>query len=175
MISYRILVTVICALACVSCTPPKHASPIDAVLESAVDSGRIPGVIAVAATSDGIIYQGAAGNRDMSSGSEMTFDTIVQITSMTKAVTSVAVMQLVEQGEIELDQPVSSYLPRFAGVEVLGSRDGGEATRQVEKVMETKECGLILIKEELLEELAESLLRRLEKSRSVLRCACQFF
>jgi methyl acetate hydrolase len=119
VISYRILVTVICALACVSCTPPKHASPIDAVLESAVDSGRIPGVIAVAATSDGIIYQGAAGNRDMSSGSEMTFDTIVQITSMTKAVTSVAVMQLVEQGEIELDQPVSSYLPRFAGVEVL--------------------------------------------------------
>ena len=119
MINHRILVAAICSLACVACTPSNHASPIDAVLESAVDSGRIPGVIAVAATSDGIIYQGTAGDRDMSSDSEMTFDTIVQIASMTKAVTSVAVMQLVEQGEIELDQPVSGYLPRLAGVEVL--------------------------------------------------------
>ena len=119
MISHRILVTAICALACVACTPSKNSSPIDTVLESAVESGRIPGVIAVAATSDGIIYQGAAGDRDMSSGSDMNFDAIVRIASMTKAITSVAVMQLVEQGKIELDQPVSGYLPRLAGVEVL--------------------------------------------------------
>jgi len=119
MIGFRILVAVIFLLACVACSPPDNTSQIDAVLESAVESGRIPGVIAVAATSDGIIYKGAAGYRDISSDSEMTFDTIVQIASMTKAVTSVAVMQLVEQGEIELDQPVGRYLPRLAGVEVF--------------------------------------------------------
>ena len=49
----------------------------------------------------------------------MTVDTIVRIASMTKAITSVAVMQLVEQGEIELDQPVGDYLPRLKEVEVL--------------------------------------------------------
>ena len=53
---------------------------------------------------------------------------------------------------------------RLAGIEVLVSRGGEETTRLVEKVMEKKECGLILIKEEFMEDLAESLHRRLEKA-----------
>jgi len=119
VIDHRILLTMICTLACVSCTPTEVASPIDAVLASGVENGRIPGVIAIAATSDGITYEGTAGVRDVSSNTKMTVDTIVQIASMTKAITSVAVMQLVDQGTIELDQPVSGYLPRLAGVEVF--------------------------------------------------------
>ncbi len=113
----------ICTLACVSCTPTEVASPIDAVLASGVENGRIPGVIAIAATSDGITYEGTAGVRDISSNTKMTVDTIVRIFSMTKAITSVAVMQLVEQGEIELDQPVSDYLQRLKEVEVLEGFD----------------------------------------------------
>ncbi len=113
----------ICTLACVSCTPTEVASPIDAVLASGVENGRIPGVIAIAATSDGITYEGTAGVRDISSNTKMTVETIVRIASMTKAITSVAVMQLVEQGEIELDQPVSDYLPRLKEVEVLEGFD----------------------------------------------------
>ena len=113
----------ICTLACVSCTSTEVASPIDAVLASGVENGRIPGVIAIAATSDGITYEGTAGVRDISSNTKMTVDTIVRIASMTKAITSVAVMQLVEQGEIELDQPVSDYLPRLKEVEVLEGFD----------------------------------------------------
>ncbi len=123
MIDHRILLTMICTLACVSCTPTEVASPIDAVLASGVENGRIPGVIAIAATSDGITYEGTAGVRDISSNTKMTVDTIVRIFSMTKAITSVAVMQLVEQGEIELDQPVSDYLPRLKEVEVLEGFD----------------------------------------------------
>ena len=123
MIDHRILLTMICTLACVSCTPTEVASPIDAVLASGVENGRIPGVIAIAATSDGITYDGTAGVRDISSNTKMTVDTIVWIASMTKAITSVAVMQLVEQGEIELDQPVSDYLPRLKEVEVLEGFD----------------------------------------------------
>ena len=113
----------ICTLTCVSCTSTEVASPIDAVLASGVENGRIPGVIAIAATSDGITYEGTAGVRDISSNTKMTVDTIVRIASMTKAITSVAVMQLVEQGEIELDQPVSDYLPRLKEVEVLEGFD----------------------------------------------------
>ena len=103
--------------------PTEVASPIDAVLASGVENGRIPGVIAIAATSDGITYEGTAGVRDISSNTKMTVDTIVRIASLTKAITSVAVMQLVEQGEIELDQPVSDYLPRLKEVEVLEGFD----------------------------------------------------
>ena len=46
-------------------------------------------------------------------------DSILRIASMTKAVTSVAVMQLVEQGKVDLDQPIANYVPRFADVQVL--------------------------------------------------------
>src|SRR5210317_372432 len=119
----RILVATICTLAWVSCRSTEVAHPIDALLASSVETGRIPGVIAIAATSNGIIYEGAAGFRDISSNTEMTVDTITRIASMTKAITSVAVMQLVEQGEIELDRPVGEYLPQFRGVEVLEGFD----------------------------------------------------
>src|SRR5210317_1012131 len=115
----RILVATICTLAWVSCRSTEVAHPIDALLASSVETGRIPGVIAIAATSNGIIYEGAAGFRDISSNTEMTVDTIFQIASMTKAITSVAVMQLVEQGEIELDRAIGFYVPRFADRQVL--------------------------------------------------------
>ena len=123
MIDHRILLTMICTLACVSCTPTEVASPIDALLASGVENGRIPGIIAIAATSDGITYEGTAGVRDISSNTKMTVDTIIRIASMTKAITSVAVMQLVEQGKIELDQPAGDYLQQLAEVEVLEGFD----------------------------------------------------
>jgi len=123
VIDHRVLLTMICTLACVSCRPAEVASPIDAVLASGVADGRIPGVVAIAATSDGIIYDGAAGVRDISNNKKMTVDTIVRIASMTKAITSAAVMQLVEQGMIELDQPVSDHLPQLKGVEILEGFD----------------------------------------------------
>lgn len=123
MIANRILLTAIGILACVSCKSSEVDSPIDALLASSVDTGRIPGVIAIAANSDLIIYEGAAGVRDISSNSMMTVDTITRIASMTKAITSVAVMQLVEQGKIELDSPVGEYLPQLKEVEVLEGFD----------------------------------------------------
>ena len=126
MIGHRIFLTKICALACMACTVPDDTSPIDAVLASGVESGRIPGVVAIAATSDGIIYQGATGVRNISSNTGMTVDTIARIASMTKAVTSVAVMQLVEQGKIDLDQPIGGYIPRFAEVKVLEGFDADD-------------------------------------------------
>jgi CubicO group peptidase (beta-lactamase class C family) len=123
VIDHRNLLTIIWVLACVACTPPEVTSPLDAVLASGVETGRIPGVIAMAANSDGIIYQGASGVRDVASNTGMTVDTIVRIASMTKAVTSVAIMQLVEQGKIELDQPVSVYMPELTQVRVLEGFD----------------------------------------------------
>jgi CubicO group peptidase (beta-lactamase class C family) len=109
-----------------TCVPGESAettSPIDALLASSVEAGRIPGVIAIAATADEIIYEGAAGFRDIESNTEMTVDTITQIASMTKAITSVAVMQLVEQGKVKLGSPVGDYLPQMKEAEVLEGFD----------------------------------------------------
>ena len=123
MIAHRILLTLFGVLACVPCWSGEITSQFDAVLLSSIETGRIPGVIAIAATSDEIIYEGAAGFRDVESNAEMTVDTIFRIASMTKAITSVAVMQLVEQGKIDLDSPVGEYLPQLKEVEVLEGFD----------------------------------------------------
>jgi methyl acetate hydrolase len=81
-----------------------HAQ-IDAVLRRATEAKEVPGVVAVAATDKGTFYEGAFGTRDLANGPEMTPDTIFRLASMTKAVTSTAAMQLVEQGRLQLDQP----------------------------------------------------------------------
>jgi len=119
----RILLTLIGIFTCVPGESAETAAPIDALLASSVEAGRIPGVIAIAATADEIIYEGAAGFRDIESNTAMTVDTITQIASMTKAITSVAVMQLVEQGKVKLGSPVGDYLPHMKEAEVLEGFD----------------------------------------------------
>jgi CubicO group peptidase (beta-lactamase class C family) len=123
VIAQRILLTLIGIFTCVPGESAETTSPIDALLASSVEAGRIPGVIAIAATADEIIYEGAAGFRDIESNTEMTVDTITQIASMTKAITSVAVMQLVEQGKVKLGSPVGDYLPQMKEAEVLEGFD----------------------------------------------------
>ncbi|MEE4162800.1 MAG: serine hydrolase domain-containing protein [Woeseiaceae bacterium] len=120
---HRFLLLLIGILACAPGSSAEITSRIDSLLASSVDTGRIPGVIAIAATSDRIIYEGAAGFRDVEDNTVMTVDTITRIASMTKAITSVAVMQLVEQGKIGLDSPVGEYLPQLKEVDVLEGFD----------------------------------------------------
>src|SRR3954468_3792493 len=79
---------------------------IDAALRHAVERREVPGVVAMAASDAGPLYEGAFGRRDAESGAAMTTDTVFRIASMTKAVTSVAAMQLVEEGRLSLDAPV---------------------------------------------------------------------
>ena len=107
--------------------PTRSSNPIDAALRRAVDSKDVPGVVALAANGRGLIYEGAFGTRDLAKGPEMTPDTIFRLASMTKAVTSVAAMQLVEQGRLSLDQPIGNVLPELAAPQVLdGFDDKGE-------------------------------------------------
>jgi CubicO group peptidase (beta-lactamase class C family) len=77
---------------------------IDAVLRAATAGAKdLPGVVALAANDQEIIYEGIYGTRRLSSGSAMTRDTVFRIASMVKTITSVAAMQLVEQGKLALD------------------------------------------------------------------------
>jgi methyl acetate hydrolase len=96
---------------------------IDRYLEQAVAEMRIPGIVAMVADADGVLYGGAFGERDSAHGLPMTNDTIFRIASMTKPVTSVAVMMLVQEGDIELDAPISKYLPDFPAERVFESFD----------------------------------------------------
>jgi methyl acetate hydrolase len=102
----------------------RTASAIDEVLRGAVDRDVVPGVVAMAAREDGPIYEGAAGVREAGSDDPITADTMLRIASMTKMVTTVAALQLVEQGRIDLDAPVETYRPEFAELQVLEGFDG---------------------------------------------------
>lgn len=100
---------------------------IDAILDSAVKRGDVPGVVAMAGTDAGITYQGAFGKRDLGASPGMTSDTVFWVASMTKAIVSAAAMQMVEQGKVGLDQSLSEILPELARPQVLeGWDDNGK-------------------------------------------------
>lgn len=100
---------------------------IDQHLRQAADAKEVPGVVAVAANDNGIFYEGAFGKRDLAKGTDMTLDSVFWIASMTKALTATAAMQLVEQGKLQLDEPISKVLPDLAAPQVLeGFNDKGE-------------------------------------------------
>ena len=100
---------------------------IDGLLGAAVEAGAVPGVVAAVTDAGGLIYEGGFGERALGGGAAMTADTVVWIASMTKAVTATAAMQLVEQGQLELDAPAKAVIPYLGEVRVLeGFNDAGE-------------------------------------------------
>jgi CubicO group peptidase (beta-lactamase class C family) len=106
-------------------SPAAAGARLDAGLRAAVDRKEVPGVVAMAADRRRIIYQGAFGSADAANNRPMTADAIFRIASMTKAVTSVAAMQLVEQGRIGLDDAMSKYFPAFKHLSVFEAFDSG--------------------------------------------------
>src|SRR6267154_1554468 len=96
---------------------------IDQLLRQKTDAKEIPGVVAIAANSKETIYQGAFGKRDLSKDDPMTADSVFWIASMTKAITTAAGMQLVEQGKLKLDEPIGKLLPDLASPQVLEGFD----------------------------------------------------
>lgn len=124
-------------------TPPaslsagSYAAIIRPIKES-VERGDLPGVVAQVVDRDGVLYEAAAGELDARSGSPMQLDAIFPVASMTKPVTSVAVMILLEEGHLELDAPVSMYLPMLEHPEVLtrfNPTDGTFETAPAKNVM----------------------------------------
>ena len=96
---------------------------ISTVLKQGVESGAVPGVVAAVADREGVIYEGAFGERALGSGQAMSTDTVCWIASMTKAVTSVAALQCVERGQLELDAPAKNVCPELGQVGVLTGFD----------------------------------------------------
>jgi CubicO group peptidase (beta-lactamase class C family) len=91
-------------------------------LQTFIDSGRLAGIAAAVARHGKLVYFSAVGTMDSARTVPMKPDAVFRIYSMTKPVTTVAVMQLYERGKIKLDDPVSKYIPEFANTQVY---DGG--------------------------------------------------
>jgi CubicO group peptidase (beta-lactamase class C family) len=111
--------------AAVELGPPPHAvlsreklSAIDDFINGEIASGNIPGSIVLIQQHGQPVYFKCFGKRDVEKGTPMAEDAIFPIHSVTKTITSVAAMMLVDRGKIALDDPVSKYIPSFAGMKV---------------------------------------------------------
>jgi len=103
-----------------SATP---ANEIDALLHAATRGGEVPGVVAMAATDNDLVYEGAFGWRKLHGGAAMTRDTVFRVASMVKVITSVAALQLVEQDKLSLDAPVPDIEPALGAPQVFDGFD----------------------------------------------------
>jgi CubicO group peptidase (beta-lactamase class C family) len=136
------------ALATYAASPVAQAAPkslssdaksaITRQLEQSVQRGDTPGVVALVVNREGTLYEGTAGKLDSTRGTPMSMDAIFNIASMTKPVTSVAIMMLLEQGKLTLDDPVSKHLSGFDKLQVItrfNEADGTYEARPARNVM----------------------------------------
>lgn len=107
-------------------------------LASSVSRGDTPGVVALVVDRERVLYEGAAGKLDGAHGTAMPVNAIFSIASMTKPVTSVAIMMLMEEGKLKLDDPVSKYLTGFDNLRVItkfNEKDASYETRPAKRPM----------------------------------------
>src|SRR5213593_4254537 len=102
---------------------------IDTIFSQAVASKAMPGIVAVAASDKGVLYEGAFGKRQLGQDAPMTLDTVVWIASMTKAITAAAAMQLVEKGKLSLERPASETVAELGQARVLDGWDAAGKPR----------------------------------------------
>lgn len=96
---------------------------VDALLERYVQENRIPGAVALILKDGKPVYERAFGWADKEAGRKMSTDSIFRIASQTKAITSAAVLMLVEEGKIGITEPVGNFIPTFKNTTVV-DRDG---------------------------------------------------
>lgn len=114
---------------------PARLARIDTVMQRFVDEGRVPGVVTIVVRHGRVAQLGAYGWADREAGRRMTPDALFRIASQTKAVTSIAVMMLVEEGRLRLRDPVSRFLPGFAGARVAVRTDTGRVFAPVRRAI----------------------------------------
>src|SRR5256885_5621972 len=146
-IGAAVAATLACA-ACTAATPavsvaPRNGGPqrvidaaartrIDSTLRRFVESGMVAGASALVYEKGDEVYFNAFGMADREAHQPMARDAIVQIFSMTKPITGVALMTLYEQGKFQLDDPVSKYAPELANVRVYAGADASGAPMLVQ-------------------------------------------
>jgi CubicO group peptidase (beta-lactamase class C family) len=110
------------ALAARSRKPPQTGE-IDAALQARVDAKEVPGIVAMAANEQSVLYERSFGLRNVAAATPMSSDTVFRIASMVKLLTSVAALQLVERGKLKLDEPAGNIDPALASPRILTGFD----------------------------------------------------
>jgi methyl acetate hydrolase len=100
-----------------------NTARIDAVLAAGVENDAAPGFVGIVADAEGVLYRRAVGVSSAGDGEVLAVDAVYRIASMTKLMTSVGALQLVDSGAIDLDAPVGDYLPAFDDLRVLTGFD----------------------------------------------------
>jgi methyl acetate hydrolase len=108
--------------------PQQGAAALSTFLKSATDRGEVPGVVAAVVDKNGVLYNEAFGQSSTLSKRAMTKDTIFNMASMTKPVTSVAIMMLVDEGKVKLDDEVAKYLPKWKDPVVISKFNEADAS-----------------------------------------------
>jgi CubicO group peptidase (beta-lactamase class C family) len=108
----------------------KRLERINTVMQRYVDEKKLAGVITLVARRGAVVHLGKCGMADIEAGKPMQLDTIFRIYSMTKPITSTAVLMLMEEGRLRLADPIAQYIPGFKDVKVLDSAPGS-GVRQV--------------------------------------------
>ncbi|KAF1729374.1 serine hydrolase [Pseudoxanthomonas mexicana] len=114
------MVLMLSLAACATAAPTPKAlphAPMDAVLADAVGPEGYLGAVAVVAERGTVVYRGVFGHADLQGRQPLREDAIFRLYSMSKPVTSVAALMLAEEGRLQLDAPVATYLPAFAGLQ----------------------------------------------------------
>jgi CubicO group peptidase (beta-lactamase class C family) len=111
--------------------PPERVERIDRALQRYVDENRIGGAVALVLRDGQPVYERAVGWSDKEAGRWMTTDTIFRIASQTKAITSTAILSLVEEGKLTLTDPVGRVIPQFAKTTVASGGSIVPATRAI--------------------------------------------
>jgi len=109
----------------------RHSQAISDFLRTRIEGSDVPAVVAAVADRKNLLYTGAFGKRDVARDLEATPDTIFRLASMTKPITSLAGMMLVDEGRIRLDDPITKHLPGYQQPPVLTrlNRDGTYESR----------------------------------------------
>lgn len=97
---------------------PERLQRVQQLLDGFVSRGELAGLVAIVARQGKVIHLSHSGMADLERGRAMRDDTIFRIYSMTKPITSVALMMLYEEGRFQLDDPVARYIPAFEGLQV---------------------------------------------------------
>lgn len=106
----------------------EHLDGITGRMQALIDDGKIAGAVTLVATPDDVVHLEATGHADIATDRKMQKDTIFRIASMTKTITSAALMLLVEQGKLDPLDPVSKYIPAFKDQQIKGRPDLADIT-----------------------------------------------
>ena len=108
--------------------PPQGTTALSNFLKTATDRGDVPGVVVAVVDKNGVLYNEAFGKSSTIRNTPMTKDTIFNMASMTKPVTSAAIMILVDEGKLKLDDEVAKYLPKWKEPVVISKFNEADAS-----------------------------------------------